>query len=135
MRLVDAVQYDQRLASFEFDMTEYRWEQSLSPGNEQAFYWGSAAADQRGTRNYMGVRSAAVDAMIAAMLQARQRPDFVAAVRALDRVLISGSYVVPLFYLPDQWVARWNYIAHPARTSLSGYLPETWWHEPAQALQ
>jgi peptide/nickel transport system substrate-binding protein len=135
VRLVDAVQYDQRLASFEFDMTEYRWEQSLSPGNEQAFYWGSAAADQQGTRNYMGVRSAAVDAMIAAMLQARQRPDFVAAVRALDRVLISGSYVVPLFYLPDQWVARWAAISHPAHTSLSGYLPETWWHEPAQALQ
>jgi peptide/nickel transport system substrate-binding protein len=135
VRLVDAVQYDQRLASFEFDMTEYRWEQSLSPGNEQAFYWGSAAADQQGTRNYMGVRSAAVDAMIAAMLQARQRPDFVAAVRALDRVLISGCYVVPLFYLPDQWVARWATISHPAHTSLSGYLPETWWREPAQVLQ
>ncbi len=101
VRLVDAVQYDQRLASFDFDMIEYRWDQSLSPGNEQAFYWGSAAADQQGTRNYMGVRSAAVDAMIAAMLRARQRPDFVAAVRALDRVLISGSYVVPLFYLPE----------------------------------
>jgi peptide/nickel transport system substrate-binding protein len=135
VRLVDVVQYDQRLASFEFDMTEYRWEQSLSPGNEQAFYWGSAAADQQGTRNYMGVRSAAVDAMIAAMLQARERPDFVAAVRALDRVLISGCYVVPLFYLPDQWVARWATISHPAHASLSGYLPETWWREPAQALQ
>jgi peptide/nickel transport system substrate-binding protein len=135
VRLVDAVQYEQRLATFDFDMIEYRWEQSLSPGNEQAFYWGSAAADQEGTRNYMGVRSKAVDAMIAAMLRARERPDFVAAVRALDRILISGSYVVPLFYLPDQWVARWDYIAHPGRTSLSGYLPETWWHEPAQALQ
>jgi peptide/nickel transport system substrate-binding protein len=135
VRLVDAVQYDQRLGSFDFDMIEYRWDQSLSPGNEQAFYWGSAAADQQGSRNYMGVRSAAVDAMIAAMLRARQRPDFVAAVRALDRVLISGSYVVPLFYLPGQWVARWNYLAHPEHTSLSGYLPETWWHKPAQALQ
>jgi peptide/nickel transport system substrate-binding protein len=135
VRLVDAVQYEQRLATFDFDMIEYRWEQSLSPGNEQAFYWGSAAADQEGSRNYMGVRSKAIDAMIAAMLRARDRADFVAAVRALDRILISGSYVVPLFYLPDQWVARWNYIAHPARTSLSGYLPETWWHEPAQAMQ
>jgi len=135
VRLVDAVQYDQRLITFDFDMIEYRWDQSLSPGNEQAFYWGSAAADQQGTRNYMGVRSAAVDAMIAAVLRARQRPDFIAAVRALDRILISGSYVVPLFYLPEQWVARWDTIAHPARTSLSGYLPETWWHKPAQALQ
>jgi peptide/nickel transport system substrate-binding protein len=135
VRMVDAVQYEQRLATFDFDMIEYRWEQSLSPGNEQAFYWGSAAADQQGSRNYMGVRSKAIDAMIATMLRARDRADFVAAVRALDRILISGSYVVPLFYLPDQWVARWNYIAHPARTSLSGYLPETWWHQPAQAVQ
>jgi peptide/nickel transport system substrate-binding protein len=135
VRVVDAVQYDQRLTTFDFDMIEYRWEQSLSPGNEQAFYWGSAAADQQGTRNYMGVRSAAVDAMIAAMLRARQRPDFVAAVRALDRILISGSYVVPLFYLPEQWLARWDYLARPERTSLSGYLPETWWRKPAQALR
>jgi hypothetical protein len=65
-------------------MIEYRWEQSLSPGNEQSFYWGSAAADQQGSRNYMGVKSPAVDTMIAALLRARERPDFVAAVRALD---------------------------------------------------
>ncbi len=134
VRLVDAVQYDQRLLSFDFDMIEYRWEQSLSPGNEQSFYWGSAAADEQGSRNYMGVRSAAVDAMIAALLRARDHADFVAAVRALDRVLISGCYVVPLFYLPAQWVARWTSIAHPARTSLFGYLPETWWHRPKRAL-
>jgi peptide/nickel transport system substrate-binding protein len=135
VRLVDAVQYDQRRLSFDFDMIEYRWEQSLSPGNEQSFYWGSAAADEQGTRNYMGVRSAAIDAMIAAMLRARERADFVTAVRALDRVLISGCYVVPLFYLPEQWVARWTYIQHPAHSSLSGYLPETWWHQPTRALQ
>ncbi len=135
VRLVDAVQYDQRRLSFDFDMIEYRWEQSLSPGNEQLFYFGSAAAAEQGSRNYMGVRSAAVDAMIAALLRAHQRADFVDAVRALDRVLISGSFVVPLFYLPQQWVARWAYIEHPARTSLSGYLPETWWHRPVRALQ
>ncbi|MGD0027192.1 MAG: extracellular solute-binding protein [Xanthobacteraceae bacterium] len=135
VRLVDAVQYDQRQLSFDFDVIEYRWEQSLSPGNEQSFYWGSAAADEQGSRNYMGVRSAAIDAMIAALLHARERADFVAAVRALDRVLVSGCYVVPLFYLPEQWVARWAYIRHPAPTSLFGYLPETWWHQPTRALQ
>ncbi len=135
VRLVDAVQYDQRRSTFDFDMIEYRWEQSLSPGNEQTFYWGSAAANEDGSRNYMGVRSPAVDAMIATMLSARQRADFVAAVRALDRVLISGCYVVPLFYLPAQWVARWSYIQHPARTSLYGYLPETWWRQPTGTLQ
>jgi peptide/nickel transport system substrate-binding protein len=129
VRLVDDAQYQQRLSSFDFDMIEYRWEQSLSPGNEQYFYFGSAAADQPGSRNYMGVKSAAADAMIAELLRAREHPEFVAAVRALDRVLISGDYVVPLFYLPKQWVARWSYIRHPERTSLYGYLPETWWHQ------
>src|SRR6202012_1521807 len=126
----DAVQYDQRRSTYDFDMIEYRWEQSLSPGNEQSFYWGAAAASQDGTRNYMGVRSPAVDAMVAAMLSARHRDDFVDAVRALDRVLISGCYVVLLFYLPAQWVVHWSYVEHPARTSLYGYLPETWWRKP-----
>ena len=135
VRLVDAVQYEERLASFDFDMIEYRWDKSLSPGNEQSIYWSAAAADEQGSRNYMGVKSAAVDAMIAALLRARTRPDLVDAVRALDRVLISGCYVVPLFYLPEQWVARWTYVRHPARTSLFGYLPETWWRQPAGALQ
>ena len=134
VRLVDAVQYDQRRVAFDFDMIENRWEQSLSPGNEQLIYWGSAAADQQGSRNYMAVRSPGIDAMIAALLQARERPDFVAAVRALDRLLVSGCYVVPLFYLPEQWVARWTSVAHPPQTSLFGYLPETWWHQP-KALQ
>ena len=135
VRLVDAVQYQQRLSTFDFDMIEYRWEQSLSPGNEQTFYWGSAAADQDGSRNYMGVKSPALDAMIATLLRARERTDFVAAVRALDRVLISGSYVVPLFYLPEQWVARRAAINHPARTSLFGFLPDSWWRDPGQARQ
>jgi len=133
IRMVDAVQYDQRRITFDFDMIQYRWEQSLSPGNEQGFYWSSEAADLQGTRNYMGVRSKAIDAMIAALLKATAREDFIAAVRALDRVLMSGFYVVPLFYLPDQWVARWAYIRRPDKTSLSGYLPETWWREPPQA--
>ena len=130
VRMVDAVQYEGRRLSYDFDMIQNRWDQSLSPGNEQAFYWGSAAADQPGTRNYMGVKSPAVDAMIAALLKAEDRGDFVAAVRALDRVLISGFYVIPLFYLPAQWVARWTTVGRPATTSLYGYLPETWWREP-----
>lgn len=130
IRVVDAVQYDRRRIAYDFDMIEYRWDQSLSPGNEQAFYWGQAAADEQGTRNYMGAKSPAADAMIAAMLKARERDDFVAAVRSLDRVLMSGFYLVPLYHLPDQWVARWSHIQHPAITSLSGYLPETWWRRP-----
>jgi peptide/nickel transport system substrate-binding protein len=132
LRVVDAVQYEQRRTNFDFDMIQSRWDQSLSPGNEQAFYWGSAAADEPGSRNYMGLRSAAADAMIAALLNARERDAFVAAVRALDRVLMSGIHVIPLYHLPTQWVARWSAIRHPSATSLSGYLPETWWREPAK---
>jgi peptide/nickel transport system substrate-binding protein len=130
IRMVDAVQFDQRRIGFDFDMIQNRWDESLSPGNEQAFYWGTAAADEPGSRNYMGMRSAAADAMIATMLRARGRGDFVDAVRALDRVLMSGIYVVPLFHLPAQWIARWAPVRHPDATSLSGYLPETWWREP-----
>ena len=130
VRFADAVQYEARRIAFDYDMIESRWDQSLSPGNEQAYYWSSAAADSSGSRNYMGVKSPAIDAMIAALLKAETRADVVAAVRALDRVLISGCYVVPLFYAPDQWVARWTYIEHPAVTSLHGFLPETWWRQP-----
>ena len=130
VRLVDAVQYEARRIGFEFDMLQNRWDQSLSPGNEQAFYWSSAAADSNGSRNYMGVKSPAADAMIAALLQAQSREEVVAAVRALDRLLISGFYVVPLFYVPEQWVARWTYIEHPPAISLHGIIPETWWRAP-----
>ncbi len=131
VRNIDATQFERRRIGFDFDMMEYRWDQSLSPGNEQYFYWGSAAADQQGSRNYMGIRSPAVDAMIGAMLSATAREDFVAATRALDRVLLSGVYVVPLYFPPTQWVARWKRIEHPAHTSVYGYLPETWWQGEA----
>jgi peptide/nickel transport system substrate-binding protein len=132
VRSVDATQFERRRIGFDFDMMQYRWEQSLSPGNEQLFYWSSAAAGEEGSRNYMGVKSKAVDAMIAAMLGAESRADFVAATRALDRVLLSGFYVVPLYFPPKQWIARWTRIKHPSQTSLFGYLPETWWHGDAK---
>jgi peptide/nickel transport system substrate-binding protein len=130
VRAVDGVQFDQRRLAFDFDMIQNRWDQSLSPGNEQSFYWGSEAADNQGTRNYMGAKDAAIDAMIAAMLQAREHPDFVSAVRALDRVLMSGFYAIPLYNAPAQWIARWNRIERPLTTALAGYLPETWWRKP-----
>jgi peptide/nickel transport system substrate-binding protein len=130
VRAVDAVQFDQRRLGFDFDMIQNRWDQSLSPGNEQSFYWGSEAADIQGTRNYMGAKDPAIDALIAAMLEAREHPDFVSAVRALDRSLMSGAYAIPLFNAGEQWIARWNRIERPAATALTGYLPETWWQRP-----
>jgi peptide/nickel transport system substrate-binding protein len=134
VRAVDPVQFDQRRLGFEFDMIQNRWDQSLSPGNEQSFYWGSEAADLQGTRNYMGAKDPAIDIMIGAMLEAREHPAFVSAVRALDRTLMSGFYAIPLFNVREQWIARWNRIERPGATALTGYLPETWWQKPdAQA--
>ena len=133
VRAVDGVQFDQRRLAFDFDMIQNRWDQSLSPGNEQSFYWGSEAADNPGTRNYMGAKDPAIDALIAAMLEAREHPEFVSAVRALDRVLMSGFYAIPLYNAQEQWIARWNRIERPSTTALSGYLPETWWYRPQPA--
>jgi peptide/nickel transport system substrate-binding protein len=127
IRMLEAVQYEQRRLSWDFDMIQNRWDQSLSPGNEQYFYFGNNAADAQGSRNYMGARSPAIDAMIGALLEARERTDFVSAVRALDRVLISGFYSIPLYNVPAQWIARWPVVERPEKTPLSGYLPETWW--------
>ncbi|MGY3615314.1 extracellular solute-binding protein [Bradyrhizobium sp. USDA 10063] len=130
VRAVDPVQFDQRRLGYEYDMIQNRWDQSLSPGNEQSFYWGSQAADIPGTRNYMGAKDPAIDALIAALLEARERPAFVSAVRALDRTLISGFYAIPLFNVTEQWIARWNRIERPESTALTGYLPETLWQRP-----
>ena len=127
IRTVDAAQYQQRRQDYDFDMIRNTWIVSLSPGNEQLFRWSSTVADQPGSFNYPGVKSAAADAMIQAMLSATTPEEFTAAVRALDRVLISGAYVVPLFYLPEQWVARWTTVEHPEKTALSGYQLPAWW--------
>ena len=130
IRQVDSAQYQRRKQTYDFDMIQYDWPVSLSPGNEQSFRWGSEAAMTEGSFNYAGVKSPAVDAMIKAMLEAKDRTSFVAATRALDRVLLSGDYVVPLFHLPRQWLAYWNELKRPAKTPLYGYQLDTWWMEP-----
>ncbi|WP_246329314.1 extracellular solute-binding protein [Chthonobacter rhizosphaerae] len=127
IRTVDSSQYYDRQKTYDFDMIQMLWTASLSPGNEQNNRWSSAAATTEGTFNYAGVADPAADAMIDAMLAARERPDFEAAVRALDRVLMSGRYVVPLFHLPKDHVARWARIARPETVPLTGLQPVTWW--------
>jgi peptide/nickel transport system substrate-binding protein len=132
VRAVDAVQFDQRKLSVDFDMIQNRRDLSLSRGNEQSVYWGSEAAGIQGTRNYMGVRDPAIDVLIAAKLEAREHTAFVSAVRALDRTLMSGFYTIPVFSVQEQWIARWNRIERPKATASTGYLPETWWVRPEQ---
>ena len=127
VRQVDATQFWDRLKQFDYDMIQFFWAASLSPGNEQNFRWSRQSAQTSGTFNFAGANEPAIDAMIEALLAARSREDFVTAVRALDRILMSGTYVIPLFHLPDQWIARWTRIGHPDIFSLYGYEPTTWW--------
>jgi peptide/nickel transport system substrate-binding protein len=131
VRLVDEVQYQRRRQKFDFDVMIGNWAASASPGNEQRMRWGSASAAQEGSFNLAGASSPAIDALIGALLAAREREDFIAAVRAYDRVLLSGFYVVPLFHASKQWIAHSTKLARPQ--SLPRYSPlfgatlETWW--------
>ena len=130
VRLVDDVQYWRRVAGFDFDMIQFTWGASPSPGNEQYNRWGGKSAEREGSLNYAGAKNPAIDAMIDAMLQAKSREDFTSAVRALDRVLLSQFYVVPLFHAPEQWLARSARIKRPEKVSLFGFAPETIWVAP-----
>jgi peptide/nickel transport system substrate-binding protein len=127
IRLIDDVQYWRRLSTFDFDMIQWVWPGSPSPGNEQINRWGSAEAVRSGSLNFAGIKSPAADAMMKTMLSARGREDYVAAVRALDRILLSGNYVVPLHYLPETWVARSREIMMPARAPAYFFANETLW--------
>lgn len=130
IRTVDAAQYELRRKTFDFDVTMWVWAASASPGNEQIHRWTSHAADDEGSFNLPGVKSPAADAAIAALIGATTREDLVAAARMLDRVLMSGFYVVPLHHLPGQWLAHWTRIEHPSNTPGSGWTLPAWWVRP-----
>lgn len=129
VRTVDSAQYQARLNGFDYDVTTGRWFNSLSPGNEQMFFWSCAAAKQNGSRNYAGVCDPSIDALAAAIPAARTRQALVAATRALDRALLAGHYVVPFYYLGADHLAYWNSrLDHSAITPLYGPILESWWH-------
>jgi peptide/nickel transport system substrate-binding protein len=127
IRTVDRAQRWSRLKSFDFDMIQWTWGASLSPGNEQRNRWGSASADAQNALNFAGVREPAVDALIEAVVAARERPAFVSAVRALDRLLLSGDYVIPLYHAKGLWTAWRSELKQPERAPLSGIALDTWW--------
>lgn len=124
---VDSAQYQSRLAAFDFDVTANRWMNSLSPGNEQAYFVGSAAADQKGSRNYAGIKDPVVDALAESLSKATTREELVSLARALDRVLMRGHYFLPLYYSGVDYVAFWDHVSRPSRVSLYGDITETWW--------
>jgi peptide/nickel transport system substrate-binding protein len=132
--LVDNAQYVGRQAEFDFDLTRVRRELSLSPGNEQRLYWGAQGAHQPGSRNLMGISSPAVDAMIDHMLTVEDPADFIAATRALDRVLTAGRYVIPIWSFDKGRIAHAKELRFPKTLPVygdrTGFMPDVWWYQP-----
>ncbi len=127
LRLVDSTQFESRKTKFDFDMIQNFWPTSLSPGNEQLFRWSADAAKKQGSYNFAGVEDPAVDAMIKALLAAKDREAFVSSVRALDRALLSGVNVIPLFHPKTQWIAHWTQLQCPETHSLYGFRIDSCW--------
>lgn len=130
---IDSAQYKERTNAYDFDMAYYTRSLSLSPGNEQMLYWGSAGVTEPGTRNWMGMNSPAAEALIQTMLTASTREDFISATQALDRVLTSGRYVIPMWYSDVSRLAHSKHLKFPARLPIYGdwlgFQPEVWWYE------
>jgi microcin C transport system substrate-binding protein len=137
VRMVDNVQYENRLRNWDYDMIVSGWPQSLSPGNEQRGFWGSAAADQAGSRNYAGIKNPAVDALIERLVFSKDRADLVAAVKALDRVLLWNHYVVPQWTYSKTRTARWNRFGYPHVLPKYGAsaFPTVWWWDAEKAAK
>lgn len=131
IRTLDDTQMQQRKQRFDFEVVigSTGFSGTLSPGIEQLGRWGSEARDQPGSFNLAGVADPAIDAAIDAMLNAPGKDDFVAAVRVLDRLLISGAYMVPMQHNTQQFLAYWKNLDHPATTPIYGYQFPTWWHK------
>lgn len=127
VRLVDAAQFASLQKTYDYDMIPVTWYNSLSPGNEQKLYFGSAGRTAEGTRNYPGIADSKVDAAIDAMLKATTQEDFESAVRAEDRLLVAGHYIIPLYDAGGQWVARWTSIGRPPTQPLPGFEATTLW--------
>ncbi|KAB1089424.1 ABC transporter substrate-binding protein [Neorhizobium galegae] len=132
IRSVDDAQYQSRVNTFDYDMVIRSFPSTLSPGTEQINRWGSASRDAQGSFNYAGVADPDIDRMMDAFLKARSLDDFQRAVRAYDRLLVAGHYIIPLYHVGSQWVARWKYIDRPQVTPIFGYQRSTWWDRRAQ---
>ena len=127
VRTVDSSQYQARLLNYDFDMIKRYWGVSLSPGNEQQFYWGSEVGKKDGSRNYPGINSPAVDALIEKLISAKNREELTTAIHALDRVLLWGHYVVPLYHSNKDRIAYWDFFEYPEEIPLYGIVIESWW--------
>jgi microcin C transport system substrate-binding protein len=135
VRSVDHIQYENRLRDFDFDITVANWPQALSPGNEQRDLWSSRAADTPGSRNYVGIKNSAVDALVERVVFAKSRGELVAATKALDRVLLWNHYVVPQYIYDKVRAARWDRFGRPDPLPKYGAaaFPAVWWWDAESA--
>ena len=135
VRTVDSSQYQARLLNYDFDMIKRYWGVSLSPGNEQQFYWGSEIGKKDGSRNYAGVDSPVVDGLIEKLISAKTRKELTTAIHALDRVLLWGHYVIPLYHSNTDRIAYWDFLEYPDKIPLYGIVIESWWINQDKALE
>jgi len=127
VRTVDSSQYQARMLNYDFDMIKNSWRVSLSPGNEQQFYWGSDVGKKEGSKNYTGVDSPVVDLLIEKLIGAKTRDDLTTTIHALDRVLLWGHYVIPLYHSAIDRIAYWDFLEYPDNIPLYGIVIESWW--------
>lgn len=128
LRVVDVPQYRRRLDTFDFGIIVGNFGQSQSPGNEQRNFWGSASADENGSRNLIGIKNPAIDKLIDKIIFANDRAELVAATNALDRVLLWNHYLVPQWFAPYARVAHWDRFGHPEKfPAQSVGFPTVWW--------
>lgn len=135
LRILDATGFQTRLNNYDYDMLLFYWLNTLSPGAEQALYWGCDAAAQKGRFNYAQICNPAIDNIIRHIPNSTSTEDMTSAVRALDRILMSESYIVPLFYTGRDFVASWTKISHPQKPSLYGNVMESWWSQSPSAAK
>ena len=134
VRTVDSSQYQARMLNYDFDMIKNTWRVSLSPGNEQQFYWGSEVGKNDGSKNYAGVDSPVVDFLIEKLIGAKTREELTTTIHALDRVLLWGHYVIPLYHSGIDRIAYWDFLEYPDNIPLYGIVIESWWANKEKAL-
>ena len=132
IRFVDTSQYINRVRDFDFDMIVFTFPQSLSPGNEQRYFWGSEAAKVPGTRNLCGIQNKAIDMLIDLVISAESRRELVDRCKALDQALLWGHYVIPNWYYGKYRVAYTAKVKRPVKSPPYSLPLETWWIDPAK---
>jgi microcin C transport system substrate-binding protein len=134
IRTVDSAEYTRRVQTFDYDIIVGNFGQSLSPGNEQRDFWGTEAADRQGSRNVIGIKNPAIDALIEKIIFSHDRASLITACKALDRALIWNHYVVPMWFIPYERTARWDRFGRPDKLpDYSVGFPTIWWWDEEKA--